>query len=72
MKAKELRDLSSEELGEKEKSFKKELYDLNYQRKLGGVEKPDRFGKLKKDIAKILTIIRERELKNERSDQASK
>lgn len=72
MKAKELRDLSSEELGEKEKSFKKELYDLNYQRKLGGVEKPDQFGKFKKDIAKILTIIRERELTNERSDQASK
>ncbi len=72
MKAKELRDLNLGELAEKEKSSKKELYDLNYQRKLGRVEKSDRFGKLKKDIAKILTIVRERELENERSAQASK
>jgi len=72
MKAKELRDLNLGELVEKEKSFKKELYDLNYQRKLGGVEKPDRFGKFKRNIAKILTIIRERELEHERNAQASK
>jgi len=64
MKAKEFRGLSTEELTQKEKGFKKDLFEMNYQRKMGNVEKPARFKLLKRDIAKILTIIRERELKN--------
>ena len=62
MKPSELRELSSEELIQKEKTFKKELYGLNFQRKMGNVEKPDRFRTLKRDIARIFTILREREL----------
>jgi large subunit ribosomal protein L29 len=60
MKASKFRELSSEELILKEKTFKKELYDLNFQRKTGNVEKPSRFRLLKRDIAKILTVLRER------------
>lgn len=67
MKTKELRDLSNEELLQKEKEFKKELFGLNYQRKIGAVEKPARFKTLKKDIARILTIIKEREIEDARS-----
>lgn len=63
VKIKDLRQISSEELIQKEKSFKKELFELNYQRKTGRVEKPSRFSTLKKDIARILTIIKEREVK---------
>ena len=69
MKIKELKELSSEELTQKEKGFKKELFDLNYQRKLGTVEKNSRFRLLRRDIARILTIIRERELDNERKSK---
>ncbi len=65
MKTKELRELSSEDLTQKEKIFKKDLFDLNYQRKMGAVEKPSLFKKLRKDIARIHTILKERELKNE-------
>lgn len=61
MKVQEIRQLSKEELIQREKSFKKELFDLKYQRKLGRVEKPARFKSLKKDIARILTILNERE-----------
>lgn len=61
MKAKNFRDISSEELVQKERTLKKELYDLNYQRKLGVVEKPARFQAIKKDIARILTVLKERE-----------
>ena len=61
MKAQQLRSLSSQELTDKEKGFKKELFDLNFQRKMGQVEKPGRFRSLKKDIARILTILKERE-----------
>ena len=64
MKIKQVRELSSEELIQKVKSIKKELFDLNYQRRLGGVEKPANFRALKRDIARILTILKEREIEN--------
>ncbi len=63
MKAKELRELGSEELIIKEKAFKKELFELNYHRKMGGVEKPSRFRVLKRDIARISTILNEQKAK---------
>ena len=72
MKVKEIRELSSGELAQKEKAFKKELFDLNYQLKLGNVDKPSRFRKLKKDVARIMTILRERESDNERSAKTRK
>jgi len=62
MKADKLRELSSEELADKEQIFKKELFDLNFQRKLGNVEKPGQFRVLKRDIARVHTILREREI----------
>jgi len=62
MKATDLRELSTEELIQKEKLFKKELFDLNFQRRIGSLEKPAQFSILKKDIARIFTIIRERKL----------
>jgi large subunit ribosomal protein L29 len=70
MKPSQLRELSSEELIQKEKAFKKELFSLNYQRKMGNVEKPDRFRMLKRDIARIFTILREREME-EKKETAS-
>ncbi len=65
-KDKKIRELGSEELVKKGKDSKKELYDLNYQRKMGNVEKPARFKGLRKEIARSLTILRERELQDER------
>lgn len=61
MKIKDLRQLGSEELTLKEKSLKKELFDLNFQRKHGRVEKPGLFRNLRRDIAKVLTLLKERE-----------
>jgi len=61
MKIQELRQLATEDLKQKEMALKKELYDLNYQRRLGQVEKPSRFRLIRRDIARILTVIKERE-----------
>ena len=61
MKTKDIRALAAEELKTKEKALKKELFDLKYQRKIGRVEKPSRFRVIRRDIAKILTVINERE-----------
>ena len=60
MKAGELRNLSKEELEEKLDNLKKNLFDLNYQRKYGKVEKPHLFREIKKDIARVLTIMKEK------------
>ena len=66
MKADKLRELSSDELIQKEKGLKKEFFDLSFQRKMGDVEKPGRFRILKRDIARIYTILRERELEGKK------
>lgn len=60
MKAKDLKGLNPEDLLQKEKELKKELFDLNYQRKMGQVEKPGRFRVIKRDIARILTVLNEK------------
>ncbi len=61
MKASQLRKLSREELETKLKELRKALFDLNFQRKYGKVEKPNLFREYKRDIARILTILKEQE-----------
>lgn len=63
MKTQELRSLSKEELLQKEKTLKEELSKLNRQRYGGRVEKPHMFSLLKRDIARIETILSERKEK---------
>jgi len=63
MDTRDLRNLSKEELLQKEKSLKDELAKLNQERYSGRVEKPHQFPLLKKDIARIRTILREKEEK---------
>lgn len=60
MKIKELRSLSKEELLQKEKTLKEELYKLNMQRYSGRVDKPHMFSSAKRDIARIQTILHEK------------
>jgi len=57
MKTDELRALSREELIQKEKALKEEISKLNAQRYGGRVEKPHMFSLLKRDIARIKTIL---------------
>jgi large subunit ribosomal protein L29 len=59
MKTQELRNLSKEELLNKEKSLKEELYKMNLQRYGGQVEKPHKFSLIKRDIVRIKTILTE-------------
>jgi large subunit ribosomal protein L29 len=63
MKTQELRNLSKEELLQKEKSLKDELSKLNVQRYTGRVEKPHMFSLVKRDIARIKTILNEKKEK---------
>jgi large subunit ribosomal protein L29 len=61
MKPRELRDLSAEELAAKEKEFREEEFKLRFKHATGQLEKTDRLCKLRKDIARVKTIIREKE-----------
>jgi large subunit ribosomal protein L29 len=60
MKKSELRNLSAEELIQRERDLKKELFKLNYQRKMGRVEKPHIFKQTRKEIARIKTFLAQR------------
>ena len=61
MKLKELRNFSKEELIERIETIKKSLFELNFQRKYGKIEKPHLFREHKKEIARIMTILKEKE-----------
>ncbi len=63
MKTQELRGLSKEELLQKIKSLKEELFRLNTQRYAGTVEKPHLFSLIKKDIARVHTLLNEKKEK---------
>lgn len=61
MKAGELRNFNREELLQKEKALKEELFKLNLQRHGARVEKPHMFSLIKRDIARIETILKEKQ-----------
>jgi large subunit ribosomal protein L29 len=63
MKIKELRLLSGPDLIQKIKTLKDDLHKLNEQRYTGRVEKPHLFNLIKKDIARIYTILNEKKEK---------
>ncbi len=58
---KELRALSDEELVSKIKESKKELFDLRLKQSTGSLEKPSRIRELRKNVARMQTILKERE-----------
>jgi len=62
MKSKELRQLTNEELNEKLKSLKVELFNLRFSNATGGLKNPVAINVTKKDIARVETILRERAL----------
>jgi large subunit ribosomal protein L29 len=60
MKASQLRDLSLEELTEKEKGLKEELFNLRFQNATNQLENTARLPLTRKEIARISTVIREK------------
>ena len=63
MKVNEIRDMSPDEQSEKLKSLKEELFNLRFQHATGQLENPMRIREVKRSIAQVKTIQRERELK---------
>ena len=67
MKISEIRNLSIEDLKNKLKDFKSELFNLRFQLAVNQLENPMRIKAVRKDIARVQTVVREKEL----SEQAS-
>ena len=61
MNVKEIRDKSNDELLKTLDEFKKELFDLRFQRATGSIDNPMRIRELRKSIARILTVLKDRE-----------
>ncbi|MBM7550336.1 50S ribosomal protein L29 [Peptoniphilus gorbachii] len=62
MKANEIRKMSSEDLNNKVNELKNELFNLRFRLATGQLDNPSSIKSVKRDIAKVKTIIREREL----------
>ncbi len=63
MKANVVRDMSVEELTQKLTDLKEELFHLKFQHSTNQLDNPQRIVAVKKDIARVNTILREKELK---------
>ncbi len=62
MKIKEIRQMNDSDLQIKLKDLKVELFNLRFQLATGQLENPMRIGGIRKDIARVKSVIREREL----------
>ncbi len=65
MKASEVREMTQEELESKLKDLKAELFNLRFQLSINQLDNPMRIQAVKKDIARVKTVLRENELKEE-------
>ena len=64
MKANEIREHDMKKLNSQLKDLKEELFNLRFQLAINQLENPMRIAAVKKDIARVKTIIRENEIKN--------
>ena len=66
MKARELADLDADELAARLAEAKNELFNLRFQNVTGQLDNHHRLREVRKDIARVLTVMRQRELAEER------
>ncbi len=62
MKARELREMSEAELRLKEKEFTEELFNLKFQNATGQLENTERLPQVRKDLARVKTLLRQKTL----------
>ncbi len=62
MKASKVRELTTQEISDRERELKTELFNLRFQHATGQLSNPQRINECKRDIARVKTLLREREL----------
>lgn len=63
MKIRELRDMTDDELRRESRELRRALFNLRLSQATGQLEKPHKLGAARRDLARVLTVLRERELK---------
>ena len=63
MKAAELRDLGADELGAKERDLNDQLFRMRIQKSMGQLEAPDTIRTVRRDLARIKTVLRQKQAK---------
>jgi large subunit ribosomal protein L29 len=67
MDAKELRDLTVDELREKHRQYKEELFNLRFQNAIGQLSNTSRIKEVRRTIARVLTVMHEKETASART-----
>jgi large subunit ribosomal protein L29 len=67
MDAKELREMTLDELREKHRQFKEELFNLRFQNAIGQLGNTSRIKEVRRTIARVLTVMREKEISRGRA-----
>ena len=62
MKARELKEMSEAELRQKEKEVTEQLFNLKFQHATGQLENTARLPQVRKDLARVKTLLREKEI----------
>ena len=62
MKINEIKDLTNDELNQKLEELKKELFNLRFQHATNQLDNPAQIAQVKRDIARVMTIQREKQL----------
>lgn len=62
MKIQDIRELSAQELEDKVKNLKQELFNLRFQNATNQLDNPSRIASVKKDIARVKTVLKEKEI----------
>jgi large subunit ribosomal protein L29 len=60
MKAADLRDLGTDELGAKERDLTVQLFRMRIQKSMGQLENPDKMRTVRRDLARVKTLLREK------------
>ncbi len=63
MKAAELRDLAAEELGGRERELTDQLFRMRIQKSMGQLEAPEKIKTVRRDLARIKTVLRQKRAK---------
>jgi len=61
MKASELREMTAEDLRQKERDLAQQLFTLRLQTATGALESPAKVSQTRRDLARVLTVLREKE-----------
>ena len=72
LKTSQIREMTDDELRQKTEALRKEIFELVTQAKSGRAEKPHRISQAKKELARVITILNEKKIQGNKSNDTGK